>query len=233
MSDIDTFEDHCWRDVVTPEILEVYRPYRRKTFVGPKPAVLAIDLYNLVYEGGPRPPHELVKEFGSSCGVYAYEAIAPIQRLLAAARANGLPVIYTTSETRMEVDPTGVKATNRDMKRIDPRAFEIRSEFKPEPGDLIIYKERASAFYGTPLIAHLHRRGVQSLIVCGESTSGCVRASVVDAYSNGIHTVVAEEGCFDRSPLSHKVNLFDLHHKYADVMHVDEVVRALEPFTGT
>jgi nicotinamidase-related amidase len=232
MSDIDAFEDHCWRDVVTPEILEVYRPYRRKTSVGPRPAVLAIDLYNLVYEGGARPPHELVREFGSSCGVYAWEAIAPIQRLLAAARANGLPIIYTTVETRMEVDPTGVKATNRDMRRIDPRAYEIRSEFKPEPGDLVIYKERASAFFGTPLIAHLHRRGVQSLIVCGESTSGCVRASVVDAYSNGIHTVVVEEGCFDRSPLSHKVNLFDLHHKYADVMHVDEVVRALRPFTG-
>jgi nicotinamidase-related amidase len=68
--------------------------------------------------------------------------------------------------------------------------------------------------------------------VCGESTSGCVRASVVDAYSYGFHTVVVEEGCFDRSLLSHKVNLFDLHHKYADVMHVDEVVRALRPFNG-
>ena len=229
---MDAFEDHCWQDVVDAETLEVYRPYRRETYVGPRPAVLAIDLYNLVYEGGPRPPHEVVKEFGSSCGVHAWNAITPIQTLLAAARANGLPIIYTTVETRMEVDPAGVKATNRDIRKLDPRLYEIRSEFKPEPGDLIIYKERASAFFGTPLIAHLHRRGIQSLIVCGESTSGCVRASVVDAYSNGIHTVVVEECCFDRSPLSHKVNLFDLHHKYADVMHVDEVTRALRPFNG-
>ena len=230
---MDAFEDHCWRDVIDAETLEVYRPYRRETYVGPRPAVLAIDLYNLVYEGGARPPHELVREFGSSCGVHAWNAIGPIQKLLAAARANGLPIIYTTVETRMEVDPTSVKATNRDIRKLDPRLYEIRSEFKPEPGDLIIYKERASAFFGTPLIAHLHRRGIQSLIVCGESTSGCVRASVVDAYSNGIHTVVVEECCFDRSPLSHKVNLFDLHHKYADVMHVDEVTRALKPFNGT
>lgn len=230
---MDAFEDHCWRDVVDPETLEVYQHYRRETYVGPRPALLAIDLYNLVFEGGPRPPHEVTKEFSSSCGVYAWNAIAPIQELLAAARANGVPVIYTTVETRTEVDPTGVKATNRDMRRIDPRAYEIRSEFKPEPGDLIIYKERASALFGTPLIAHLKIRGIQSLIVCGESTSGCVRASVVDAYSYGFHTVVVEECCFDRSPLSHKVNLFDLHHKYADVMHVDEVVRALKPFNGT
>jgi len=73
--------------------------------------------------------------------------------------------------------------------------------------------------------------GIDSLIVCGESTSGCVRASVVDAYSYGFHAVVVEECCFDRSILSHKVCLFDLHHKYADVMHLDEVKKhlSLEP----
>jgi len=71
--------------------------------------------------------------------------------------------------------------------------------------------------------------GVDSLIVCGETTSGCVRASVVDAYSNGFHVTVAEECVFDRSLLSHKVSLFDLHHKYADVMHVEEILSHLKP----
>lgn len=92
----------------------------------------------------------------------------------------------------------------------------------------MIVKERASAFYGTPIMSELNRRGIKSLIVCGESTSGCVRASVVDAYSAGYHVTVAEEAVFDRSILSHKVNLFDLHHKYADVMTVDEIVGHLE-----
>jgi nicotinamidase-related amidase len=92
----------------------------------------------------------------------------------------------------------------------------------------VIYKERASAFFGTPLIAHLRLIGAESLIICGESTSGCVRASTVDAYSYGFHNVVAEECTYDRSPLNHKVNLFDLHHKYADVMHVEEVIAHLE-----
>ena len=88
----------------------------------------------------------------------------------------------------------------------------------------MIRKERASAFHSTPLIAHLTRLGISSLIVCGESTSGCVRASVVDAYSYGYHVTVAEECVFDRSQLTHKMNLFDMHHKYADVMHTDEIV---------
>ena len=88
---------------------------------------------------------------------------------------------------------------------------------------MIIYKQRASAFFGTPLIALLMQLDRKSLVVCGESTSGCVRASVVDAYSYGFHTVMVEECCFDRSMLSHKVNLFDLHHKYADVMHLSEI----------
>jgi hypothetical protein len=72
------------------------------------------------------------------------------------------------------------------------------------------------------------RVGADSLIIVGESTSGCVRASTVDAYSYGFHNVVVEECTYDRSMLSHKVNPFDLHHKYADVMHVDEVIEHLE-----
>ena len=92
----------------------------------------------------------------------------------------------------------------------------------------MVYKERASAFFGTPLIVHLRRLGVESLIICGESTSGCVRASTVDAYSTDSPMSLVEECTFDRSLLSHKVNLFDLHHKYADVMHVDEVIAHLE-----
>lgn len=223
---VDSFEDHCWKDVMSEEILEVYTHYRRETYVGTRPAVLAIDLYNLVFDGGPLPVHEVVKQFPSACGIYAYEAVKPIQELLAITRSYDIPIIYTTSETRKEVDPARVRATKR-QSQIPEGAFTIREEFRPEPKDLIIYKERASAFYGTPLVAHLIQHEINSLVVCGETTSGCVRASVVDAYSHGFHTVVVEECCFDRSLLSHKVNLFDLHHKYADVMHLKEVMKHL------
>ena len=98
----------------------------------------------------------------------------------------------------------------------------------PQPEDVIITKQRASIFQGTPLFSHLSLLGIQSLIVCGESTSGCVRASAVDGYSSGFHVSLVEECTFDRAELTHKVNLFDLHHKYVDVMHLDEVVAHLD-----
>jgi maleamate amidohydrolase len=225
----DHFEDHCWKDVVSDEVMEIYRHYKRDIYIGQRPALLAIDLYNLAFEGGAKPVSEVVKEFPSSCGSYAWNAIEPIQELFQLARSRELPVIYTTTETRRAAKPARVHATNRKIqKSLDPRAYEIYEAFKPEPADLIIYKERASGFFGTPLVAHLTMLGVDSLIVCGETTSGCVRASVVDAYSNGFHAVVAEECVFDRSLISHKVNLFDLHHKYADVMHLDEVKGRLQ-----
>ena len=220
---VANFEDHCWKDIVTPEILKTYTPYHRETFIGQRPALLAIDLYNLAYEGGPKEPHELVDTHKSSCGVYAYNAIKPTQELFALARSLKIPVFYTTTETREEAKPDAVYATNRQRVKIDPQAFEIREEFKPEQGDVVIFKERASGFFGTPLVAHLTQLGIDSLVVCGESTSGCVRASCVDGYSLGYHVSIVEECVFDRSPLSHKVNLFDLHHKYSDVMKLEEV----------
>jgi maleamate amidohydrolase len=223
----DDFEDHCWKDVATPDDLEIYSHYRRKTFVGPAPALLAIDLYELAYRGGAKPPVELVKTFPSACGRYAYEAIEPTKRLFAAARAAGLPIFYSTGDMRSESRPEFVGATKRAKPSIDAADYAIRPEFKPQRGDVVITKQRASAFYGTPLAAHLTQLGVQTLIVCGESTSGCVRASAVDGYSHGYHVVLVEECCFDRSALSHKVNLFDMHHKYADVMRVDEVIAHL------
>ena len=219
---IAKFEDHCWKDIVTPEILQTYTPYHRETYIGQRPALLAIDLYNLVYEGGPKQPHELVKSHKSACGIYAYNAIKPTQELFALARSLKIPIFYTTTETRKEVDPDTISATNRERIEVDDKAYRIREEFKPETGDIIIYKERASGFFGTPLVAHLTQRGIDSLIVCGETTSGCVRASSVDAYSLGYHVSIVEECVFDRSPLSHNVNLFDLHHKYSDVMTLEE-----------
>src|SRR5262245_5150991 len=128
----DDFEDHCWKDVITPDVLEVYSAYRRKTYVGPSPALLAVDLYELVYRGGPRPPVELAKTYPSSCGEYAYAAIEPTKRLFAAARAAGLPVFYSTSDVRAESRPSAVTATRRNKPPIDAADFAIRPEWRPQ-----------------------------------------------------------------------------------------------------
>jgi maleamate amidohydrolase len=218
------FEDHCWHDVIDADTVEIYQAYQRQTYVGDNPAVLAIDLYNKAYQGGDRPVREVDREFSGSCGAHAWSALPPTQKLLAAARRAGVPVIYTTRRA----NTGGVQSTHRNIGRERDDIYDIKAELAPEPGERVIYKERASAFFGTPLIAHLQMLRIRSLIVCGESTSGCVRASTVDAFSYGFHNVVVEECTYDRSLLSHKVNLFDLHHKYADVLHTEEVLAHLE-----
>jgi maleamate amidohydrolase len=224
-SPIPPFEDHCWKDLLDDELLEIYSSYQRTLKVGKNPALLAIDLYNSAYWGGNVPVIEANRKHRGSCGENSWRAIEPTKKLFAAARAAGIPVIYTTRKP----DTRGVNSTHRDHggKALPSDIYDIYEAFTPQPGELIIYKERASGFFGTPLVAHLRLMGCDSLIVCGESTSGCVRASVVEGYSYGYHITVAEECTYDRSMLSHKVNLFDLHHKYADVMKVEDVLAHL------
>ena len=152
--------------------------------------------------------------------------MAPTQKLFAAARRAGVPVIYTTRH--VDTRRGHPRSTYRNLKDKADDVYDIKAELAPEPGDLVIYKERASGFFGTPLIAHLQMMRIDSLIICGESTSGCVRSTTIDAYSHGFHNALVEECTFDRSDISHKVNLFDLHHKYADVMHIEEVLAHLD-----
>jgi len=226
MASIEKFNDHCWKDVVPESDLKLYAGWRRETFVGPRPALLAIDLYDLVYRGGPLPPAEINDRYPNTCGVFAHRAIAPTKKLLAAARRANVPVFFCTQETRPNNRPPGAVSTRR-KREVPVDGYALYHEFAVEPDDILILKQRASIFQGTPLFSHLSLLGVQSLIVCGESTSGCVRASVVDGYSSGFHVTIVEECTFDRADLTHKVNLFDMHHKYADVMHVDEVLAHL------
>ncbi len=224
---VDSFEDHCWQDVVADDVLALYGHYRRPIHVGRAPALIAVDLYELAYQGGDLPVAEVSKQYPSSCGTYAWSAIPATLRLFAAARSAGLPVFYTTADTRAEAAPGRIPATKRAGVPRDPAVFEIRPEFTPQLGDVVIRKQRASGFFGTPLSAHLTQLGVGTVIICGESSSGCVRATAVDAFSHGFHVVVVEECCFDRAELPHKMSLFDLHHKYADVMKEAEVVAHL------
>jgi maleamate amidohydrolase len=216
-----------WDGVIPEDELEIYRTFfkrKHEPHVGDAAAVLAIDLYEKVFAGGAVPVAEANRAHPGSCGINAHQAVPVTQKLFAGARAARIPVIYTTGNFSNRVT-----ATNR-VRGSDEGAngYRIFSAYAPEANDLVIYKERASAFYGTPLDAHLQKLGVRSLIVCGDSTSGCVRASVVDAYSRGFHVTVVEECVFDRSRISHAVSLFDLHHKYADVMPASEVLEHLD-----
>jgi nicotinamidase-related amidase len=153
-----------------------------------------------------------------------------IQRLLAAARASRLPVIHVTGleaivgwrdSTRRGQRYEGSTPDARDRLR---RRYDIIDEVAPLDGEAVIRKSSPSAFWGTPLVGHLRYLDVDTLIIAGESTSGCVRATVVDGRTHRFHMLVPEECVFDRHEASHAMNLFDMDQKYADVVAVDDAI---------
>jgi maleamate amidohydrolase len=227
MASITEFENHCWKDLYTAADLKLYSYYARDTFVGDVPALLLIDFYNECFRGGAFSPYELAERYPSSCGIYAHRTVAPTQRLIAAARLAGIPIFYSTGEDRPYSKPqkrsTGGAVTNRRTGQREADDYEIFPSLAPEAGDVVIHKTRASCFNGTPLASQLNTLGIRSLIVGGGTASGCLRAGVVDAQSCGFHVSIVEECVFDRADVPLKSNLFDLGHKYVDVMHLDEV----------
>ena len=108
-----------------------------------------------------------------------------------------------------------------------PGANEIYEEIKPVSGETVIEKAKSSPFFGTLLLTYLITSNIDTLIVTGAATSGCVRTAVVDGASYGYHVIVTIECCGDRSVVSHKVSLVDMHMKYADVVNLSEVVEYL------
>ncbi|MSP87971.1 MAG: isochorismatase family protein [Alphaproteobacteria bacterium] len=198
---------------------------------GKRPAILVVDV-NYAFAGDrPEPILESVKRWRNSCGESAWPAIAAIKRIIAAGRAKGLPVIYSTSISRTDRwDDGGWAWKNTRSGEAPPRVNtdidpdDIVAEIAPMPRDLMIRKQKPSAFYGSNLASYLVLLGADSVIVTGTTTSGCVRATVIDAFSLNYRIAIAEDGCFDRTEASHAINLFDMHAKYADVVASDEIL---------
>jgi nicotinamidase-related amidase len=110
----------------------------------------------------------------------------------------------------------------------------IVDELTPEDDEIVITKgNKPSGFFGTPLASYLVHAGVDTAIVTGMTTSGCVRATVLDAFQNNFHVVIPHECSADRSQISHQVNLFDMHMKYADVVSLDETLGYLDSTVAT
>lgn len=211
----------------------------RRVGFGQKPALLLIDLYRAVFGDKPEPLLEAVKTWPSSCGMAGWNALPHIQRLLEASRAAQIPVIHITmlADSGMlgwydaaHRDSGGRSGLGRggdmDAAALDrkKRSAEIMDEVAPIAGEVVLKKTAPSSFWGTPLAGHLTFHGIDTLIVAGEATSGCVRASVVEAASHRYRVQVVEECCFDRHEATHAMNLFDMHQKYADVIPVATAV---------
>jgi maleamate amidohydrolase len=191
---------------------------------GLRPALLVID----VNVGFTDPESPL------ACGLEG--VVVAIQRLLGEARAAGLPVVYTT----VSYDEGDRLAAAAFIDKIPAlltleagsRWVEIDPRIAPLPDEPVLNKLFASAFFGTPLSSLLTAAGCDGVIVTGASTSGCVRATVVDALQHGFRPVVPREAVGDRNPAAHEANLYDIDTKYGDVVSLDEVVAHLEASAG-
>jgi maleamate amidohydrolase len=200
----------------------------RRVGSGNKPALLLIDLYRAVFGDKSEPLLEAIKTWPSSCGPAAWDALPRIQQLLSASRQAGIPVIHITMLADSGISGWNeaahrdypARAASNDPATLDRlrRGSEIIEELSPIPGEVVLRKASPSAFWGTPLVGQLTLLGVDTLVVAGESTSGCVRASVVDGCTYRFRMQVVEECVFDRHEAPHAINLFDLHQKYADVI---------------
>jgi nicotinamidase-related amidase len=230
-------EKRIWDDYLTERDRAVFRAsgFGARGGFGKRPALLVIDVSYGFAGDRPEPNLESIKRWSNSCGAESWEAIAAIKGLASAFRARNLPVIYTTGVNRedgWDVGSWAWKNTRTSESLPAPKqaldANAIVAEIAPHKQDIVVLKQKPSGFFGTNLAAYLQLLGADSVVVTGTTTSGCVRATVIDAFSLNFRVAVAEDGCFDRSQASHAINLCDMHAKYADVVPSAEVIAYVE-----
>ena len=210
-----------WDDALTEHDRKVVelRPPRPPTGFGERPALLIIDM-NRGAVGEDRPIAEQLDRYPGACGNFAWDAIRHMQRLIPAAREAGIPVIYSRHVFRAIHDLPRATDPTYSYSELSPLS-ELQPEVAPQPGDLLIEKQRPSLFFQTGLIYMLLNKRVDTLLITGNTTSGCVRATAVDGLGYEFKVAVIEECVFDRIEMSHKASLFDLQFKYCDVISVD------------
>jgi nicotinamidase-related amidase len=199
---------------------------------GKRPVVLVVDVnYNFCGDR-PEPILESVKRWPNSCGAVAWDAVAQTQRLLQAARGAGVPVFFSTGGSWGSTDFDRGRWVDKNPRNREEQSSsngnDVVAQIAPLPHEIVLEKGKPSAFFGTLLTSYLADLGADSLIVCGTTTSGCVRASVVDAFSYNFRVAVVEECTFDRGEASHAIGLFDMHQKYADVVTLAETIEFIE-----
>ncbi len=197
--------------------------YGKRVGFGARPALLMIDFCQ--------------GYFDPACDLYSgvEDALASALRVRSAARAAGIPVILTN----VVYHPTAIDGGRFYEKAAPLRHFLAGNPMGawpkglvPEPDELVISKQYPSAFFGTSLASTLTALAVDSVLLTGLTTSGCVRASCVDAMSHGFRTAVIADACGDRHAAPHNANLFDMNAKYADVVREDEAVAFLHGLRG-
>ena len=201
-------------------LLFALRGFGQRIGFGHRPAILVVDLIR----GFTDPAMPL--------GAPLDAEVAATVRLLEAARSRGLPVVFSTviyeEDDLADAGIWALKQKGVATLRAGTDAVVVDPRLKPRPGETVLVKKYASCFFGTDLVSRLLTRRVDTLVIAGCTTSGCVRASAVDACQTGFRPMVVREAVGDRSATAHAQSLFDLDAKYADVVGLAETTAYLE-----
>ena len=190
---------------------------------GERPAVIVVDMIR----GFTDVRSPLASNFDS--------VISAIIRLLATARAAEIPIIFSTTAYDPDLQSAGHwvrKIPSIKLLIEGSEWIEVDERLSRKKSEMVIVKKYASCFFGTDLASRFLARGIDTLIITGCTTSGCVRATTVDSCSYGLRTIIVEEAVGDRAELPHVANLFDIDGKYGDVVSLENVIAYLAQLKG-
>lgn len=198
---------------------------------GHSPCLVVVDVVMSFL--GPRPGSDEPAP-RTACGPMGWERLPTIARLVDSARAAGVPVVFTKGDVQDKTFCGGSMKTTRDpsvSRTVHSAPFP--DELVPRADEYVLSKPKPSAFFQAPLALYLIRNGIDTLILAGTTTSGCIRATAVDASAYNFKVFVVEDACFDRSRFAHAANLFDIQMKYGDVICADEAEATFMPVAAT
>ena len=232
--------EHIWEKYLSDRDRSVFEAagFGQMSGFGDRPVLMIIDV-SYAFCGDRREPIlESIKRWKLSCGETAWDALPILEKLIAKAHKKGIPVIYTTGYHRADKwdrgswswkNPRGEKNSKSEPQpNSNHDGNDIMQQIAPNNQDIVVWKQKPSAFHEAPTMSYLNLLKADTVILAGTTTSGCVRATAVDAFSNNFHVTVVEDGCFDRSEISHAITLLDLHAKYADVINSAEIIKYFE-----
>jgi len=217
-----------WDGLIPERDLEIYRRagFAREPNWDGRPALLIVDaLWGFI---GHRRVDvlEAIEEYPTACGEPGWDGLQRTEEALRFFREAELPVVHVRASA-VGGSVYGATTRARSTPGTGTRAHETPEQIAPVPGEPLVSKSKASGFFRTPLDVLLRNQKVDTVLIAGSTTCGCIRATAVDAHSSGFETVVLSDAVWDRSPFSHAVSLFELSMKYAAVVAVDEAVAEL------
>ena len=218
-----------WDNIIGQDEIDAYNAagFGKSSGLGKRPALLIIDVQYRTVGTTPMPFWQSIEEFPTSCGQVGWDAVTHIKSLLNYFRKRKWPVLYPYVAPKMNFDQGRLAEKVPALMGVAEKGYEFVADIAPQPEDILLPKKHPSAFFGTPLVSYLVDKNVDTLVVTGCTTSGCVRGSVVDGFAYNFRIVVPHDAVYDRSDTSHAVNLFDMSAKYADVMTTSETLSRL------